>query len=327
MENSNIYSEKEIFRNLGKICENKMIWNMTNLCNYRCVYCGLTDSFLSKQHKDVAKYSISHIEKSFNDSGKKWLIYLNGGEPFLYPNIVELCKALTKNHYLGINTNLSSDKIIDFANAIDPEKVVLINAAIHIYEVEKHKNGFEKYINNFNYLQEKGFNIVLSYVTYPPLFKRLREDFALFRKKGMKNIGTKTFKGIYNNKLYPEFYTEEEKKTIKEFSYYSVVNEIADGRISYYKKLCEAGKSFVVMDLSGNLKRCGASSKKYGNFFTGKYKLENKPKPCPLKECTCAYQGEAFVVEGKSSYLSFLSELCQEKYFSNIRKILSVIKS
>jgi organic radical activating enzyme len=102
---------------------------------------------------------------------------MTGGEPFLYPDFVGLCAALTRSHYISLNSNLPTSKFYQFAYTIDPKKVMVISAAAHISEREKSKNGVERFIEKVVYLQEKGFNVFVSYVTEPSLFPRIEKDF------------------------------------------------------------------------------------------------------------------------------------------------------
>lgn len=305
--------EKVDFKVLSRGYENIVNWNMTNICNYRCEYCTCTDEFRSIPSKEVGKYSIDHIERSFSAEGRRWMIFFNGGEPFLYPEFNKLARSLTQNHHISMNTNLSSEKVYEFGETISAGKVVLIHTAFHLVELLKQKDGIKKYVDKYLFLQEKGFNIVLVYVTYPPFFDRLEDDFSYFREQGILMTSTKAFTGYYNNLLYPDSYTEKEKELITRYSNFTTVDELAKSRISYYGRYCEAGKRFFVMDPSGNLKRCAATVKQYGNLFEGSFNPEKTSKPCPAEECTCPYQGEAFALKRKSSYLKLKFELYQEK--------------
>lgn len=305
------------FKDLSKGIEYIMNWNMTNLCNFRCEYCGGTEESYSKPHQDVGKYSVDQISESFSRDGRNWMIYFNGGEPFLYPDFINLASTLSKQHKIALNTNLSSESVYRFADEVNPESVILIHAAFHLGELEKRKEGVKKYIEKYLYLQQKGFNIVLSYISYPPYFKRLEKDFSFFREMGMNQISVKTFKGSYDGNTYPESYTPEQREMINKYSIFSIIDDIAAGQISHFKKICSAGTTFFIMDISGNLKRCSSIAKSYGNFFEGTYKFDDRPRPCTARICNCGYHSDVLVQENKSSFLFYLSEIIQE----NSRKI------
>ena len=112
-------------------------WHLNKKCNHQCVYCYSSNAEKKNEHPVVGKYSPYHISENFNKIGLNCSIHLAGGEPFLYPDFITLCKLLTKNHYIGMNTNLSTKNIITFADNIEPKKVLYIYASLHIVQKEK----------------------------------------------------------------------------------------------------------------------------------------------------------------------------------------------
>lgn len=72
---------------------------VTGACNFSCKYCnGLKSSIdINILKKFIDKYEIKYI-------------HLTGGEPTLYPNIIDLCSFIkSKNIELGLSTNGSAD--------------------------------------------------------------------------------------------------------------------------------------------------------------------------------------------------------------------------
>ncbi len=193
-------------------------WNLNQLCNFRCLYCFFSDEQLSKEHLSVGKYSIDHIVNSFDRTERNWWIFLSGGEPFLYPNFVQLCKKLTKNHYISLNTNCSTSNTVKFANEINPEKIYSINGALHIEQREKKSEAVDRFIEKVLLFQEKGFQFRVEYVMYPPLFERAEEDIAYLHKCGVEIVNIKMFQGRYKNKLYPLSYSEDELVFLKKYT-------------------------------------------------------------------------------------------------------------
>lgn len=87
-----------------------VLWNPTSRCNYRCSYCPVVTQF------DYAKVFPRLRERSVDD----WLgafeklpdslLYIAGGEPFLYAGLVEFVNCLPARHQvMGIISNLSQD--------------------------------------------------------------------------------------------------------------------------------------------------------------------------------------------------------------------------
>ena len=87
-----------------------IIFNPTSRCNYRCSYCPVITKF------DYTTVFPRNEEKSVED----WLgaferlpaamIYIAGGEPFVYNGLADVINQLPKRHQIvGIVTNLSQD--------------------------------------------------------------------------------------------------------------------------------------------------------------------------------------------------------------------------
>lgn len=271
-----------------------MTWQINNLCNYNCTYCG----HFVKDDPDVYKYSPEHIMECFNRKGRIWHIIITGGEPFLYKNIIELTKLLTSRHFISVNTNLSLPVVLKFADVIDPSRVIVINASIH-YFIHEERKTLENYISNFLYLQDKGFNIVGSYVVYPDLLESYKSHFDYLHSRGLKNISSKIFHGYYKDKKYPEAYTEKELAEITTY----MCSEIEMPEYLKYTKFtglkCAAGRKMLSMMPNGNLERCLSDRLPMGNFFTGKYRLPLWDKKCKVPECLCPYQGMLYSKNNK----------------------------
>ena len=110
-------------------------WALNKVCNFSCPYCFVP----AKEKRETAKkgHDVQEIVSAFDNSGKIWLVHMSGGEPFLHPDFIGLCKGLTEKHYISVNTNLSSSLVYDFCDHIDPEKVSFVHCSLHIIEREK----------------------------------------------------------------------------------------------------------------------------------------------------------------------------------------------
>jgi len=76
-------------------------WYLNNECNYKCIYCKPQDiktAFISVDKwieiwdGIYAQYGSGHI-------------HISGGEPFIYPNFIELITLISKKHTLEFSTN------------------------------------------------------------------------------------------------------------------------------------------------------------------------------------------------------------------------------
>lgn len=84
----------------------------TNKCNHRCFYCSYDSDFgyLLSEKKfskdEIAKEKMMEILKDFKDMGVKAVTYSGGGEPLVYPHIVDAFRKTLENKIdLSIITN------------------------------------------------------------------------------------------------------------------------------------------------------------------------------------------------------------------------------
>ena len=155
-------------------------WELNNICNFNCSYCF--NPF--RKLKKISDYSKNpdKLIKSFDKTKMTWTISFSGGEPFLYPNFVNLCKKLTKKHFIIINTNLSINNVYDFCEDINPKKVKLILCSLHIFE-RRRLNLVEDFIKKINILKKAEFNVHVSQVMWPPILRKLDNTFNHFKDK------------------------------------------------------------------------------------------------------------------------------------------------
>jgi MoaA/NifB/PqqE/SkfB family radical SAM enzyme len=276
--------------------ENRLVWNVNQLCNFRCAYCFFSPEVLGKENEAVGKYSIEHICRSFDETGRQWLVMISGGEPFLYKDLVPLLKLLTRNHHIQLTTNLSRPSVYDFADGIDPSRVMIICASFHPLERElRGTRSIQDFIDKYLYLKERGFLIVASYVAHPPLFARIREDFERLQAAGVDDTTILTFRGEYEGKSYPQSYTDEQLKLITELAVdHDLESEISRG-LYYRGTPCVAGSKYFQMNPDGSLHRCCSILADHGNLFEGTARFEDGPTPCTVELCQDASLGVSAV--------------------------------
>ena len=280
-------SERSLAKDMFAQGEFMVSWFTNNLCNFSCAYCGNH----SKEHPSVGKYSIEHITESFKAFGHSGHIIMSGGEPFLFPSFVELCKSLTKDNYISINTNLSARNVPDFAASINPEKVVMINAGIHL-DFRKSKNiNIDDFIINYKLFQDKGFNIVASYVVKPEQIGNLAKDINFLKSLGINNISAKSFRGVSMEKNYPQSYTKDEIKQIEKYMHEQIDMPEYLQFYNYKGRKCSAGKDFFSISPAGDVRRCFSDETSYGNIFENTFKPLEKEIKCTKEECICPFPG------------------------------------
>ncbi|MDD4215451.1 MAG: radical SAM protein [Bacteroidales bacterium] len=228
---------------------NKIKWIINECCNFQCNYCSLWHN----DHKQISNpVDLVKLAEAMDYLGKDWFFCITGGEPFLEKNFVDICREITKKHYIGLITNLSTPNVYDFADTIDPEKCTSVITSVHITEREKKDNGLKQYIDKMLYMQKRGFNISADYVAYPLLCQRMVNDFEYLRSNGIQKINFKLFFGRFDGKDYPDAYTQDIRELIQKNDSDCFENEIlAQKSTGFYRKLCHAGNRFFLMNRKG----------------------------------------------------------------------------
>jgi MoaA/NifB/PqqE/SkfB family radical SAM enzyme len=307
----------------GKYKNIRMItWNIIKQCNFNCSYCFRGYD----PNRSNVPIDISKLKKNLDLLSDEWLFYITGGEPFLEKDIIEVCQAITRRHYLSINTNLSLNKVFEFADKIDPKRTLSISAAVHIVEREKRDLKLKSYIEKICYLQNKGFNIIASYVVSPDLLTRIKQDLEYLKSSGVQKARIKVFRGIYNGKYYPNAFNIEEKELIKSLESDYPEIEILLKNHNFHGHQCRAGKDFFIMERNGDLKRCSNILRSYGNFIESTMVSDGEARPCPAKHCGCPYEGIRNVMDMKGSYSSLLLEEGNQIYLESKKILLRIIE-
>ena len=246
-------------------------------CNLECNYCIAGIRYVSEIFTKTYPINISALINTLNDSNKIYRFDFTGGEPFLVSNMVELCIELTKKHFIGLTTNLTSKKVKEFAEKINPERVLFIIASCHIKELER-RNLLSRYIHNFLLCKNRGFNIGAIEVGYPPLLKEVDKYKIFFLEKGIE-LTFSPYIGNYKGKSYPDSYSEKERKIFG-------LTEKDINPFYQYGKLCNAGYNVGVIHPNGDIRYCFYINKSFGNIYEG-IKFKDKLIRCPFKFCNC----------------------------------------
>ncbi len=282
-------------------------WNLNRYCNFRCPYCYIR--LEDRENEDYRGNDAPKIINAFDNSGKTWLIHMSGGEPFLHPDFIDLCKGLIRNHYLSINTNLTHHLVYDFCERIEPGRVSFIHCSLHITN-----RGDRRLINDFtekvNALETSGFLVYVTQVTWPPIIPKFNQIFEFFGRQGIL-IRPKLFRGRYKGKQYPGSYAEGEKRTLQDIM--KRIDEMDErsgktkghinpdmdrqwmnGHVSFKNQPCLAGSKFVFNDFWGNVARCADDHMSLGNIYQGRLKLFGHEISCRMPICGCPYYGFNF---------------------------------
>ncbi|MBI2968684.1 MAG: radical SAM protein [Bacteroidetes bacterium] len=270
-----------------------MLWHINDLCNFGCVYCFFPK--VEKEHPEVGRFTPQQIYEAFQKTGRNWHLFISGGEPLLYPDFIELVNLLKTNHPIQISTNLYNKNVKEFAERVSPENIIVINASLHI--LHHNSKSLQKFISNYHLFLNKGFDIIVSYVTYPPLFKRIKDDFLFLKNEGVQYVLPCTYNGTFEGKKYPGSYTREQMRIIREIYQEPLELLVVMDKMHFYNKLCRAGKDYFFMDLKGEVFRCCTIWDSYGNLYQGTFKPDTSAKPCTSHICHDHCHGMMSLIE------------------------------
>lgn len=248
-------------------------WNITSKCNIDCEYCFGH----SMGNEKINKIDIKRLLDTLNKTGKTFRISFTGGEPFLIPNFVEACLEISKGHYISLNTHLLSNRVMEFAEKIDSEKLLMLHASLHFDEIEK-MDKWQKFSENYKHCKSKGINIYAEAVAFPGFINKLEYYDNICQEFGIEyQFGP--FYGKYNGKKYPDNYTNYEIDLFKldkeEFT-------------KFYQKgnLCNAGVNVAVAFPRGNVMPCFQIKEKIGHIYEEINFSENVFE-CKFNYCGC----------------------------------------
>ena len=266
-------------------------WDIHWVCNYNCPYCWFYDKWAQLKEKNrlfPPETIIEKWEKIFELYGRS-RISITGGEPFIYPDFVKIIKNISKMHEIEIITNLSCDpgRLAEEIRG----RGVTINPSFHPLSAD-----IGTFMERAAVLMNNDLLKAVSIVAWPPIIKdipRYREYFmrqrALF-KEHSAGVSIQPFNGTYGGRQYPKDYSEEELRIINESigqrggKEFSVKPPIPKGR------LCNAGRSYGVIQPDGTFQRCGSIGQRecnMGNFFDPGFILLENPMPCTSNSCIC----------------------------------------
>ena len=253
-------------------------WNMLYTCNYRCPHCifeGKWEEY-GKRNRYVPVPEMMGIWNNiFKDHGRAEIV-ISGGEPFLYPDFIELIRELSKVHYpINISTNSSGD-LKRFTERIDPERVSLT------LSFQPGFDTIEAVLERKKFLKERGFSSdYINFCAYPPYLDKLDEYTSKAEARG-EILKVIPYNGPYKGVNYPDGYTAAEKEKLG-------INSQWEKNVRKKGTLCAAGQRSALIFPDGNVARCGQIGEKLviGNIFEAGFHLMENPMICDSEICPC----------------------------------------
>ena len=281
-------------------------WMLGNTCNYNCSFCP--DKFKSGSQKfldiDIYKKIIDKAVRETPD--KKIWFKLTGGEPTLYPKLIELCTYIKQtNNFVYIISNGSRTlrwwNELKLSNSVDiialsyhPEQTTNYFHIVDIINLFRDTktlvnvnittlpNFFQEAINSFEYITQNSetltnlgqINDTSGMSKYTPEQKRI------FLEKTMKNSLKNNLK---NNEYHigKVTYTYNDNTQLTDYSH----NFIKRQENNFFNYECDAGKDFIRIEYT-EIQRaiCGVGEK--WNIYDEKLFSDNSVI-CDKTVCDC----------------------------------------
>ena len=240
-------------------------------CNYSCPYCAIQAQKCDEKFPKESEHPWTDWVEALDEFPSAF-ISISGGEPLLYPNLVQLINNLSKKHVVGgITTNLSLpiDNLSNISN-----KNIDISVSFHSYFVKDASLLKAKILK----LKEYGFNVSVNFVAYPKKL-HLIEELSTFSKKEVEvpfNVipYEETANTIHS-------YTKEETEIFK--NYASDVLHLQHDFNNHELKICRAGSKYFQIVPNGNVYPCSVGLYKdlcLGNMFDGSFTPLDKLRIC-----------------------------------------------
>jgi len=255
----------------------RFTWNMHYDCNYRCPYCFFEGKWQEYKKRNIyfsTQEMMKYWSRIYELYGCCYML-ITGGEPFTYPDFINLISRLSEIHNpINISTNASGNLEL-FVKRVDSRRVSLS------VSFQPHFEKLDNFLAKVKLLRNNKFDGCINFVAYPEFLDDIKDYSAKFKAIG-EELKIIPFWGIYEGREYP-------------FSYSDAQKEIVGVDASWFKKvrkkhsLCPAGFSSALIFPDGKVARCGQIGERViiGNFFDSGFKLLDKQFACEAEYCPC----------------------------------------
>jgi len=283
------------------------VWVITHHCVMGCPYCIGWKSKTSVPTLIDKMGGISKVVDGFKKVRDKYhkniYITISGGEPTLVKQIGPLIVALNKeNIQVELHTNLTNSRFASSIDKVDPDMLGQVTATYHGWRLDKDKKAQDLYMKNFSYGWRRGYTMILKTVVCPWEVGGYEDKIKRLKKMIPAGSPVLTWPFIRGKPgsikdhrgAYPQAYTVKHRRVLRKINKYRAEEQrmYANGAGFFHGMQCDAGNSFLFMDIDGNVSRCyGLRGRRLGNLKEGNIRLTNGPTPCPAKYCGTPFWG------------------------------------
>jgi len=263
-------------------------WEVTYKCNYKCSYCNFGGAAKVKEREATIYPGIAKWVEAWCNIYERYgscEIHFAGGEPFVYPEFMDLIGQLSEIHTMEFSTNLFWNPD-DFIKRINPGRA-RVGVSFHPEFVD-----FDTFFLKALSIKKAGFEVWANYVAYPAFMKDMDKYKNKFEQSGI-SLSILPFKGEYGGKTYPESYTQEEREYLRRLGTANYAEKTLDFAFDKEKrntknKLCRMGQMYAKIRPNGEVHNCCAENAlKLGNILDGTFSLLEEPFLCGQDNCPC----------------------------------------
>jgi organic radical activating enzyme len=250
-------------------------------CNYSCYYC-----IGNNEKQSIILLPLEKIKKIYDSTSAFIVTSLEcgSGEPALHPQITDLLRIFITKGMVSIPTN----------NSIKPNKwlpqdskKIFLRAALH----PQNEKNLDDFIERLLEARGLGASVRVEFVAHPERISSINKYMEILEKHKIE-MAISGFMGTHNRKLYPDSYTDEEKKKIGliHTDWYTRINlDIIDR--NFLGISCLAGHSLIYVTPKGEIQRCLYDKQPIEAIF-------DNSQPCKMTSCGCGLHLEKLNNQG-----------------------------
>ena len=154
--------------------------NLTNNCNLRCQHCYMAAGKTKETRLETDK--IARIVNKINEKNGTSDIVISGGEPFMFPGILELLKKLSDNK-ITLFTNgtlINEENYKAVCEYCDEVQISFEGISESFYERIRGKGNYKKVRNAIDLLKKEGIRVILAVTLLPMTIEDVRKNLPGF---------------------------------------------------------------------------------------------------------------------------------------------------
>lgn len=300
-------------------------WDITHNCNLRCKHCY----FSSKQLSDKDSFSKTEAIEFIRDIADKKVFHLSiaGGEPLLYPHLVDVVREATDGGMLvAMSTNamlLTNELAKDLKQAgLTSLQISLDGSTEETNDFIRGGKSFNKALEGIKVAIDNGFKVLIAFVILKPNHHELEEVFKLAIKLGAYGVKVQTFiesglgevhkDELYLNEkelgsiIYNAWKIKKMYQNDLEIMLPLIPDVIASSKEApeyYYQKSsclgCQPGLTTVRVNSHGGVRACGGMSS--DDNTVGNVKTDSLQKIFLDSKELIRWRNESKVMDGEES--------------------------